>query len=250
MSGLTAQRARNTEALQAAMAKMDTTTKMAYRCCEQLAHRARHLDSLTSPASDASSMLSRANANLAATLVLLKEAREKFDTIADCEPSLERLHKGVETMERHRKENSSSSSSNTKGGKGMSGGSSVVMAKRIILTEQDVYAAGDSMEILRDAYAYFCKRRSWRSTPDTLAGLERIYTMGEDAMALLISLHLKAAGQGVRPKHRNKAHAVAPHEETAEQVRRLPVLTMNTTKTMYSAFFLPACYSSSPCFKK
>ena len=164
-------------------------------------------------------MLSRANANLAATLVLLKEAREKFDTIADCEPSLERLHKGVETMERHRKENSSSGNNNNKNNKS-SGSSVVVMAKRIILTEQDVYAAGDSMEILRDAYAYFCKRRSWRSTPDTLAGLERIYTMGEDAMALLISLHLKAAGQGVRPK-RSKAHAVAlPSEETAEQVCR------------------------------
>ena len=167
-------------------------------------------------------MLSRANANLAATLVLLKEAREKFDTIADCEPSLERLHKGVETMERHRKENSSSGNNNNNNKNNKSSGSSVVvMAKRIILTEQDVYAAGDSMEILRDAYAYFCKRRSWRSTPDTLAGLERIYTMGEDAMALLISLHLKAAGQGVRPK-RNKAHTVSPNEETAEQVRMIP----------------------------
>lgn len=232
MSGLTAAQ-RRTEALESALAKMDTTTKMAYRCCEQLAHRARHLDSLTSPASDASSMLSRANANLAATLVLMKEAREKFDTIADCEPSLERLHKGVETMERHRKENSKKGS-----------GSSVVMAKRIILTEQDVYAAGDSMEILRDAYSYFVKRRSWRSTPDTLAGLERIYTMGEDSMALLISLHLKAAGQGVRPK-RNKALAVSPNEETAEQVRTLFGNEISPAQQSPVFFVLLTCVFSS-----
>ena len=201
------QQRRRTEALQQGLRKMDTTTNMAFRCCEQLAHRARHLDSLTSPASDASSMLSRANANLAATLVLMKEAREKFDTLADCEPSLDRLHKGVETMERHRKENSR---------KGSSSASVAPMGKRIILTEQDVYAAGDSIEILRDAYSYFCKRRAWRSTQSTLAGLERLYTMGEDAMALLISLHLKAAGQGVRPK-RNKSRQIAANEETAEQ---------------------------------
>ena len=89
---------RRTDALKAALKKMETSTNEASRCCEQLTRRARQLDSLTSPASDASSMLSRANANLAATLILLKDAREKFDTVSDCEPAIERLYRGVNDM--------------------------------------------------------------------------------------------------------------------------------------------------------
>jgi hypothetical protein len=86
---------RRTEALTKALAKMENTTADAFNCCSNLSRRARQLDSLTSPASDASSTLSRANANLAATLILMKDAREKFDTVADCEPAIERLYKYV-----------------------------------------------------------------------------------------------------------------------------------------------------------
>ena len=47
-------------------------------------------------------MLSRANANLAATVGLMKDARDKFDTVSDCEPAIGRLHKGVQDMEQMR----------------------------------------------------------------------------------------------------------------------------------------------------
>ena len=46
-------------------------------------------------ASDASSILSKASNNLGATLVLMKDGREKFDTIRDCKPAIERLKCGV-----------------------------------------------------------------------------------------------------------------------------------------------------------
>lgn len=68
------------------------------------------------------------------------------------------------------------------------------------LTEQDVYAAVDSMDILRESYTYFLERRTWRSTPSALGGLERAHTLGVDAMCLLIGHHLMASGAAVRLK--------------------------------------------------
>lgn len=197
---------RRTELLAGVMDRMEGTTAEAYRCCDLLTKRARQLDSLTSPASDASSMLSRANAALAATVVLMKDAREKFDTVTDCEPAIERLYKGVADMEQIR----------------LAGGRSKGSLKnRIVLTEQDIYAAGDSLEILRDAFDYFSQRNAWKSTPQTLSELERVYKKGTDAMCLLVSSHLKKAGQAVRPKRNVKKDGspVPPSEETAQQVR-------------------------------
>lgn len=193
---------RRTEALSNALRKMETTTADAYRCCDLLTKRAEQLDSLTSPASDASSMLSRANANLAATIMLMKDAREKFDTVADCEPAIERLHRGVVELEEKRQA-------------GVRGRG--VLSSRNVYTEQDVYAAGDSMEILRDAYLYFIERNSWRSAPTTLGGLERCHKLGLEAMTMLILSHLKKAGQAARPKR--KKGGVSPTEETAKEVR-------------------------------
>ena len=45
--------------------------------------------------------------------------------------------------------------------------------------------------------------------------------MGVDAMCMLITSHLKAAGQAVRPKRNLKKdiNMVPPAEESAEQVR-------------------------------
>jgi exocyst complex protein 7 len=191
---------RRTDELAGALEKMDSTTEDGFRCCEMLTRRARQLDSLTSPASDSSSMLSRANANLAATLVLMKDAREKFDTVQDCEPAIERLDKGVKDLD----------VTDSKKKKGS-------LKNRVVLSEQDVYAAGDSMEILRDAYDYFEGRGSWRSTPNTLTGLERLHKMGTDAMCLLVRTHLKKAGHAVRPK-RNMKKEIHPAEESAQQV--------------------------------
>jgi exocyst complex component 7 len=199
---------RRTQMLSACLQKMQTTTADAHRCCDLLTKRARQLDSLTSPASDASSMLSRANANLTATLQLMKDAREKFDTVSDCEPAIERLHKGVLELEEKRE-----AGGRTKG----------TFKNRIMLTEQDVYAAADAMEILRDTYSYFIQRKSWRSAPTTLSGLERVHKMGMDAMCMLTSSHLKSAGQAVRPKRNVKKEGVivAPTDETAKQVSRV-----------------------------
>jgi hypothetical protein len=197
---------RRTELLAAAMDKMESTTAEAYRCCDLLTKRARQLDSLTSPASDASSMLSRANASLAATVVLMKDAREKFDTVTDCEPAVERLHKGVLDMEKMR----------------LAGGRSKgTLKSRTVLTEQDIYAAGDSLEILRDAFHFFSERNEWKSTAQTLTELERVYKKGTDAMCLLISSHLKKSGAAVRPKRfvKKEGTPVPPSEETAQQVR-------------------------------
>jgi hypothetical protein len=87
-------------------------------------------------------------------------------------------------------------------------------------TEQDVYAACDSMEILRDAYLYFGERKHWKSTAVALGGLERCHRLGLDAMSLLIGVHLKKAGPSVRPKRKKaKGVATSPVDETAQEVR-------------------------------
>lgn len=195
---------KRTDELVNLMDQMDDATTEAFQCCEWLNHRAKQLDALTSPASDASSMLSRANANLAATLVLMKDAREKFDTVQDCEPAMERLDKGVKDLEESGEKTKKKKSS---------------LKNRVVLTEQDVYAAGDSIEILRDAFQYFNARSSWRSAPSTLSALERLHKMGLDAMCSLIQIHLKKAGPAVRPK-RNLKKDVLPADETAQQVRK------------------------------
>ena len=215
ITGPTSISVRPTAALATAMEKMESTSMEAFRCCELLMKRARQLDSLTSPASDASSMLSRANASLAVTVASMKDARDKFDTVSECEPAIERLHKGVSDMEQTR----------------LSGGRSKGQLKnRTVLTEQDIYAAGDSLEILRDAFEYFTQRSTWKSTPQTLNELERVYQKGTDAMCMLVSSHLKKSGQAVRPKRvvagakkdSNTGNAtltvVPPAEETAQQV--------------------------------
>lgn len=211
--------------LSTALDKMTDTTEDGFRCCDMLTRRARQLDSLTSPASDASSMLSRANANLAATLLLMKDAREKFDTIKECEPAIERLDKAVrqdldDADKMNENDPAAAGKKNKKEKKELKKKTSS-LKNRVVLSEQDVYSAGDSMEILRDAYNYFVGRGNWRSAPNTLSSLERLQTMGMQAMSLLIHQHLTKAGQAVRPKrhHANKQLIKAPPaEETSEQV--------------------------------
>ena len=56
------------------------------------------------------------------------------------------------------------------------------------------------MEIVRDAYAYFSKRRELMSAMDTMADLERVHHVGVDAMGLLVTGHLTGAGAAVRRK--------------------------------------------------
>ena len=203
---------------------MKSTTATATQRCEQLAQRAKQLNSLTSPASDASSMLSKASNNLGATLVLMKDAREKFDTIVDCEPAIDRLHRGVVHIQNER----------SSGGKKNAGGAArhnpfgdnkaSEKEKSVVLTEQDVYAAADSMEIIRDAYEYFMERKHWKSTSNSLGSLERVHQMGVSSMCILESFHLIDSGQAVRIKRVVKQDGdsgVTPANETAQQVREI-----------------------------
>jgi len=191
---------RRIDALSMALKQMKETTVEAGRCCDGLTRRAQHLDTLTTPASDASALLTQASSNLGSTLVLIKDAREKFDTVADCEPAIERLLQGA------REANAAAGSKVPKRAMvGAAAGagddhSSLHTSGTNNLTEQDVYAAADSMEIIRDAHRYFQDRTSWRSTPSALGGLERVHQLGVDAMCLLVSSHLTSAGPAVRMK--------------------------------------------------
>ena len=218
---------RRIDALSKSLQKMKKTTATACLRCDQLTQRARQLDSLTSPASDASSMLSKASKNLGATLVLMKDAREKFDTIVDCEPAIDRMHRGVVHMQNEK-------SGKTGGKKGAAvaarhnpfGDKNSEKEKNVILTEQDVYSAADSMEIIRDAYEYFIDRRHWRSTANSLSSLERVHEMGVSSMCILESFHLIDSGQAVRIKRVVKQEGesqVTPANETAQQVRTTSV---------------------------
>ena len=211
--GATTESQRRIDALDKALRKMKISTTEACLRCDQLTKRARQLDSLTSPASDASSLLSKASNHLGATLVLMNEAREKFDTIRDCEPAIERLKRGVVQMQ------------NEKAGKAKKARRNPFedgeKDTNVALSEQDVYAAADSMEIIRDAYDFFIDHKNWRSTPPALASLERVHHMGVSSMCILASFHLLDSGQAVRikrvVKQEGEAH-VTSATETAEQV--------------------------------
>eukprot|EP00536_Pseudo-nitzschia_multiseries_P013919 jgi/Psemu1/68911/estExt_Genemark1.C_6310020 len=211
--------ARRVEALNRSLQKMKTTTATACLRCDQLTKRARQLDSLTSPASDASTIMSKASNNLGATLVLMKDAREKFDTIVDCEPAIDRLHRGVLHLQNERsgsKKGGSAARHNPYGDAKAS-----EKEKTVILTEQDVYAAADSMEIIRDAYEYFLDRRHWRSTANSLSSLERVHQIGVSSMCTLESFHLLDSGQALRIKRgvKQEENRATPANETAQQTR-------------------------------
>lgn len=208
--------------LSSSLNKMETTTKESFRYCDQLSKRARHLDSLTSPASDASAMLSVAAGNLTSTLALMKDAREKFDTVSDCEPAIDRLLKGVQEMENKRK---GTSPSKQKDGFRRGPSSNPFDLDEAgfsgTLSEQDVYAAADNMEIIKDAFDYFLDHKHWRSASSTLANLERVHKTGVSAMCLLMHHHLMSAGQPIRVKRvvKKEGGPVVPSKnETAEEV--------------------------------
>mmetsp|Transcript_15238 Transcript_15238/g.29738 ORF Transcript_15238/g.29738 Transcript_15238/m.29738 type:complete len:849 (+) Transcript_15238:205-2751(+) len=194
-------------ALSSALQTMNATTLSACRNCDTLSRRSRHLDSLTSPASEASALLAQTSSNLTATSNVLKDAREKFDTVADCEPAVERLYWGAHEL---CKEVARHAERQGRGAvlpitmKGLIDGSDRARNNNEMLkaplSEQDLYAGADAMEIVRDAHAYFSKRMDWKSTKDTLSDLERVHHLGVDAMGLLVIGHLTGAGAAVRRK--------------------------------------------------
>ena len=261
--------ARQISHLQQSLSLLSSTRINASTTASGLATRTQHLATLTSPASETSASLTQASANLNSILTLMRDAREKFDTVNDCEPSIERLYKGAqELLELMAKKDhpsntyhvpnavgvSSNAKSNRHIGAGAGAGAAganangddrsiieIQQSKRqmmmgnyknptstyslhtthnqqpndddtytatatltnmtmVGLTEQDVYAAADSMEIVRDTYAYFQARPEWKSTPSAIGGLERVHQLGVDGMCLLIQSHLTNAGPGIRIK--------------------------------------------------
>lgn len=205
--------------LHKALEKYKTTTNDSTNCCSALSKRAHHLDSLTSPASDASAMLSQAASNLGSTLVKLKDARDKFETVRDCEPAIDRLRDGVRDMEDTRLGSTSTTKSRR----------SKKTSLNTNLSEQDVYAAADSMEILKDAFDFFLSRKNWRSTPSALQQIERVHKLGVSSMCTLITSHLLSAGQAIHLKRAsskgNKDGPLIPTKgETAEQVSVYSIL--------------------------
>lgn len=205
-------------ALTSSLQTMSATSHSACRSCDGLSRRSRHLDSLTSPASETSALLALASSNLQTTSGALKDAREKFDTVADCEPAVERLFWGAReackevALHAERQGRGGVLPASMKrlvdGGETKGGTMSLLKPRQSNhnsdttspLTEQELYAGADAMEIVRDAHGYFAKRREWKSTKETMDDLERVHYIGVDAMGLLVTGHLTGAGAAVRRK--------------------------------------------------
>lgn len=69
------------------------------------------------------------------------------------------------------------------------------------MAEQELYAGADSMEIVRDAHAYFSnKQMEWQSANDAIRDLDSVHRTGVEAMGLLVVGHLTGAGAAVRRK--------------------------------------------------
>lgn len=232
--------------LSSSLNKMQTTTKESFRICDQLTKRSHHLDSLTSPASDASAVLSIAAGNLQSTLTLMKDAREKFDTVSDCEPAIERLYKGVKDMEEKRKGNEKANSELRRGSNPFDLDDDRFNLAN--LSEQDVYAACDNMEILKDAFDYFLDHKHWRSGPSTLQNLERVHKLGVNGMCMLMTHHFMSAGQAIRVKRVVKKEGgpiVPPKNESAEDVRVEAVVSRSYTVALLTLALASLTDSSS-----
>jgi exocyst complex protein 7 len=220
--------------LKSQLTKLNTTSKESTRCCDLLLRRARHLESLTTPASDASQKLSLAASNLTAVLTAMREARERFETVSDCEPTILRLHEGVMEMEKLRTKgaarknrrasnDSSRNSSNPFDDDDLGHATSPRGGTTVGISEQDVYSAADSMEIIKDAFDYFLEHKHWKSAPTALGGIERVHKMGVNSMCTLVSSYLLSAGLALRAKRGLKEGGpiIPKLTETPEEVTRM-----------------------------
>lgn len=274
--------------LRQSLSLLATTRINATTTASGLTNRTRHLSTLTSPASETSASLTQASANLTSILTLLRDAREKFDTVNDCEPSIERLYKGAqEVLELNARKDHPINTYHVPNSNAANGGddrSILELAKEskrqlmglgsapgangpgmgmnmnmnmgismgmnttqggadddtytatatlthmnlVGLTEQDVYAAADSMEIIRDAYTYFQTRPKWKSTPAAIGGLERVHQLGVDGMCLLIQSHLSNAGPAIRIKRMMNHHLLRDDGSTIN-TRGDSTIATNTT---------------------
>ncbi|KAL3795786.1 hypothetical protein ACHAWO_005841 [Cyclotella atomus] len=236
MTSLTSSSSRNIQLLTSSLSTMQSNTTLACRNLSELSRRSRHLDSLTSPASETSALLAQASSNLTATTAVLKDAREKFDTVSDCEISIYRLFWGARQA---CKEVAWHAEQQGRGGvlpnamrllldgddTNVNVKNSDISSSGGPLSEQELYAGADAMEIVRDAHAYFGKRLEWKSARATMDDLERVHQVGVDAMGLLVTGHLTGAGAAVRrkveggEKSRKRSSAADRAEESAAQTR-------------------------------
>ena len=222
--GSSAESQQRINALDKALKKMKSSTTRACLCCDQLTSRARQLDSLVTPASNASGKLSKAAGNIGRTVILMKDAVDKFDTVRDCEPAIDRLKRGVVQIQSEKngtKQKKQARRNPFEDGK--------EKEKDLKLTEQDLYAAADSMEIIRDAHFYFVGRKKWESTAAALTSLARVHQTGVSSMCILASFHLIDSGQAVRMKRVIKQEGMAHSSnanETAVQVRTIQASIM------------------------
>ncbi len=229
-------------ALSHALSTLNSTTTAACRTCDRLSRSSRHLDSLTSPASETSALLAQTWSNLTSTSNVLKDAREKFDTVVDTEPAVSRLYYGsreaCRTVAMHAERQGrggvlppsmkqllkQQDRGNTDGG-GISNP----------LNEQELYAGADAMEIIRDAHAYFSKRLEWKSSRDTISDLERVHTIGVDAMGLLVMGHLTGAGAAVRRKVDGAATVVDKKQQQRSDSGSTAMLKSSTASRKVSS---------------
>lgn len=228
--------------LEESLATLASTTTHALSTSHSLSRRSRYLSTLTSPATETSTSLTQASTNLTSTLVLLRDAREKFDTAVDCEPSIDRLYKGAKDLAeaRNRRDhpsniynvpNDTNSIIENAGRRYFNDDDTMTVATLngtiVGLTEQDVYAAADSLEILRDAHVYFAERSFWKSSKTASANLERVHQLGVDGMCILIKCHLHNAGPGIRMK---RAWALLRNPDDATiDTRGVSTIATNTT---------------------
>ena len=205
------------DTLSTSLSKLSTITTSATSECESLINRSRHLNSLTSPASDASALLTQAQQNLVSTLSVLKEARSKFDTVTEYDAIIRKIFKGARDVLEYY--NSMDSRAKTEVNDPESSVS-------FHLTETDVFQAVDAMEAIKSAHNYFSKRTAWKSSPNALAGLERLHQLGVDALCRLLSAHLTVCGHAVRPKPSVKKNVHA-HETSIVTRKRFALALSN-----------------------
>jgi len=78
-----------------ALNRLSQNTEVLTQCCTALTRRTRQLTSLTTPASETSAALIQASSNVASTLTLMREARDKFDSVSRGELIMDKIYVGA-----------------------------------------------------------------------------------------------------------------------------------------------------------
>jgi len=195
------------DALTSRLKNVEKNSLEASKLSESIIKRAQTLDKLTSPASDASALLTHAQNNLRKTLKCMKEARDAFDTVAESEPVIRVIFNGArDAMDYYRREIDKRKACAENEGKDYlvdgyeEEDEDLITSTMNYYKEHDVYTATDAMVALRNSYYYFSQRKMWKSAPSALGGIERVHNSGQAAMCRLIAAHLTVCGPAVKVK--------------------------------------------------